>query len=188
MKQLSTLMFSFLIFGSISLLSTNALGDDNRFGAGFELIGSHANLENVPFDATIDDAGGFAIYGKYRVNPDWVAEGGYQLGGSGFLSFGLDNNFSFATYFLRAGYEWRLGESFAITPQLGLHQTTVELTEGFFLNPGPEDTSEDSSFDLLYGLKFGVSIQRLELFFRIQRIDLDIGDISQQSLGAEFFF
>jgi Outer membrane protein beta-barrel domain len=188
MKKLPKFMFSFLIFGSISLLSTNALGDDNRFGAGFELIGSDANLDNVSFDTTVDDAGGFAIYGKYRLNPHWVAEGGYQLGGSGLLTFLLDDSFSFATYFLRVGYEWRLGESFAITPQLGVHQTTVELTEGFFLNSGPEDSSEDSSFDLLYGLKFGVSIRKWELYFRVQRIDLDIGDISQKSLGAEFFF
>jgi hypothetical protein len=180
----------------VTPLSQTSHATEIDFGFGIDITRSNLKLDagtlgRGDFIEDDSDALGASGYGRMHIDNGFVAEAGFthgsDLGGS--LFGGIVDHYSYDGVFARAGFEWRVGKNFSVTPQLGLQHTRLYFEEGEFFNPGEEDEIRVTSTRPLVGLKLGVPLgQTFEMYYRVQYIDLTIGSLVQQSAGISFMF
>ena len=185
---------SLVLAATLTPLALTTYAFEADFGFGIDLTRSNLKLDNnsgLTANDYISDDGdalGGSAYAKMREANGFVAETGF-VHGSDTLFGGTFDHYSYDGVFVRAGYEWRVGKNFSITPLLGLQHTRLYFTEGMFLNSGAEEEIKITSTRPVAGLKLGIPMgQTFEMYYRLQYSELSVGNLMQQSIGIAFTF
>lgn len=189
---------SLVLAATLTPLALTTYAFEADFGFGIDLTRSNLKLDNnngLTANDYISDNGDAlegSSYAKMRVTNGFVTETGFVYGSSGTpepIFREAFDKYSYNGIFVRAGYEWRVGKNFSITPLLGLQHTRLYFTEGMFLNSGAEEEIKITSTRPVAGLKLGIPMgQTFEMYYRLQYSDLSVGNLMQQSIGIAFTF
>jgi hypothetical protein len=133
------------------------------------------------------DTVGGSIYGGYIFDNKMFTKIGFGRQTSEDL-FGIADTAELKTYEALVGYSIDFNRFF-IRPQIGATHWRLKFEEGFFLNPGDEESVKKSGDDLLLLVDVGYSFtDRIGMRLSYKTIKSDIGRYSSSTVGLNIRF
>lgn len=87
------------------------------------------------------------------------------------------------------GYSFQPSTSFHIVPMIGINRWELKSTEGRFLNPGDEESSQVRGTDFIYKVKFEVPIsENIQVYLSYSDGNYDYVDSQATRLGIKVEF
>ena len=126
--------------------------------------------------------------------------GGYQFPSGAYVDlnvtdldtvnlFGFTDAFGLSAIKLGTGYKFRADESFSFLAKIGVSFWELDVSEGFFLNPGPESGRDFHGTDFFFevGGEFRFN-GAFALTLIHSRDTYDLGDSTATRIGVKYFF
>lgn len=128
-----------------------------------------------------------SIYLGYMFEDKYIVDLMYSSTGDD-LFVGLFDNVHIDSISLQFGYRANF-DKFYLEPRVGLAQWDLKLEEGFFLNPGREQVSEDEGTDVVLALAAGYNFTPLfGLSLSYTHFEFEHGKSTSLMMGADFKF
>ena len=168
------------------LLSCNGFSENFRLGVG-------AGQGDVSLSSALNESGNYAgdklisafIYAGYVFENGFLIDVQYNSLTDDILA-GANDNLHLNSFDVLVGYRF-ISDKLYIEPKIGFSSWDLELEEGAFLNPGPEQKSEASGSDPLLSFSVGYNFSP-SFGMSLQYKYLDIEDGNADSLSLVFDF